>query len=75
MQFLIEYRDLKLVEPAYWEESLGVSEPGELGTGVVLIVNVSSILFLSFMVFHGVGGVGGGICDFSMNMGDRSQCS
>ena len=41
---------------------------------MLLIVTLSSILFFPlFLGFCGVGGVGEKICDFSINMGDRSQ--
>ena len=60
LQFLIKYGELESVEPEYWAEGLGVSSTGASGSGVVLIVTSSSILFsFFFLVFHGVGGVGG----------------
>ena len=47
------------MDPESWAEALGLSSPGGSGSGVVLIVALSSIFFLLFLVFCGVGGVGG----------------
>ena len=52
------------MDPESWAEALGLSSPGGSGSGVVLIVALSSIFFLPFLVFCGVGGVGG---DFSIS--------
>ena len=46
------------MEPESWTEALVVSVLGALGSGGVMIIALSSILFPSFSGFCGVGGVG-----------------
>ena len=40
-QFLNEYGELESVDPEYWVESFGVSDPSDSGSGGVLIVTLS----------------------------------
>ena len=46
-----------------------------MGRGSVDCNFIINSLFSFFLVFHGVGEVGGKLVNFSVNMGDRSQWS
>ena len=59
------------MDPAFWLESLGLSEPGALGGWVVSIVTLSFISFPCFCGFSWCCWSRGQVFDFSMNMRDR----